>query len=60
LTASVTPTLVTGAVAGLAALSRFLTFIIQADRVETLFTGASASIGFEILSEFFEPGIFGL
>jgi hypothetical protein len=32
----------------------------QADRVETLFTGALASIGLEILSEFFEPGIFGL
>jgi hypothetical protein len=31
-----------------------------ADRVETLFTGALASIGLEILSEFFEPGIFGL
>jgi hypothetical protein len=33
---------------------------ILADRVETLFTGALASIGLEILSEFFEPGIFGL
>jgi hypothetical protein len=32
----------------------------EADRVETLFTGALASIGLEILSEFFEPGIFGL
>jgi hypothetical protein len=31
-----------------------------ADCVETLFTGALASIGLEILSEFFEPGIFGL
>ena len=28
------------------------------DRVETLFRGALASIGLEILSEFFEPGIF--
>ena len=27
---------------------------------ETLFTGVLASIGLEILSEFFEPGIFGL
>jgi hypothetical protein len=32
----------------------------HSDRVETLFTGALASIGLEILSEFFEPGIFGL
>jgi hypothetical protein len=31
-----------------------------ADRVETPFTGALASIGLEILSGFFEPGIFGL
>jgi hypothetical protein len=29
-----------------------------ADCVETLFTGALASIGLEILSEFFEPGHF--
>src|SRR5215472_11070608 len=56
-----------GNTAGAAGLAAGISFTVvdtvvdntnPTDRVETLFRGALASIGLEILSEFFEPGIF--